>query len=288
MRTHFTLLLAPAVALAAALTGCGDGGPSKAEFTARADGSCTAGNTTISTTAKPTNAPQIATAAGTAVTAIDAQVGALRAMKVPGGKDKDQAQGIINAIADVSGPTRALQDAAGRSDDAAMAKAAVEMQGKAETASVSAQAFGMSQCGIQLKFGLGNLFDGVKQVVKATYVGKGEGLCRDAARKYAAIAPPGNTQASFTKFIDAVNAVSTKLAADMRALQAPPGDEATVADIMAAIDGLNAKAKEAVDAARAGNGRLVLALSDELNVAQTAVNAKLDAHGLTTCGSAGG
>ena len=286
MRTRLTLLI-PALALAAALTACGDDGPTKTGFTSQADGACTAGNTTISTAAKPSNAPQVATAAETAVGAIDAQVAALRAMKTPSGDDKDLALGTINAIGEVSAPTRALQDAANKSDDAAMAKAAVEMQAKADTASNTAQAFGMSQCGVQLKFGLGNLFDGVKQVVKATYVAKGEGLCRDAARRYAAIAPPGNSQASVNRFIEAVNAVSTKLAADIKALQVPPGDEATVADMMAAIDGLNTKSKEAIDAARGGNERLFLALFRELNVAQTAVNAKLDAYGLKTCGSAG-
>jgi len=280
-------LFIPAVALAAALAGCGDDAPSKAKFATGADGSCAAANTTISTTAKPTNAPQVATAAGTAVTAIDAQVGALRALKMPGGKDEVQAQGVINAIADVSAPTKALQDAAGKNDDGAMSRAALDMQAKADAASTSAQAFGMSQCGVQLKSGLGNLFDGVKQVVKATYVAKGEGLCRDAARKYAAIAPPGTTQASFTRFIEAINAVSTKLATDIKALQTPPGDEATIADVLAAIDGLNAKVKEAIAAAKTGNGRLVLALSDELSVAETAVNAKLDAYGLKLCGSAG-
>jgi len=286
VRTRLTLLI-PALALAAALTACGDDGPTKTGFTSQADGACTAGNTTISTAAKPSNAPQVATAAETAVGAIDAQVAALRAMKTPSGDDKDLALGTINAIGEVSAPTRALQDAANKSDDAAMAKAAVEMQAKADTASNTAQAFGMSQCGVQLKFGLGNLFDGVKQVVKATYVAKGEGLCRDAARRYAAIAPPGNSQASVNRFIEAVNAVSTKLAADIKALQVPPGDEATVADMMAAIDGLNTKSKEAIDAARGGNERLFLALFRELNVAQTAVNAKLDAYGLKTCGSAG-
>lgn len=287
MRTRFTLLI-PTVALATALAACGDDGPSKAKFTTQADGSCAAGNTTISTTAKPTNAPQVATAAGTAATTIDSQVTALRAMKVPGGKDKDLAVGVVNAIGEVSGPTKALQDAAGKNDDAAMARAAIEMQAKADTASNTAQAFGMSQCGIQLKFGLGNLFDGVKQVVKASYVAKGEGLCRDAARKYAAIPPPGNSQASFTRFIDAINGVSTKLASDFRALQAPPGDEATINDMLAAIDALNAKSKEAVNAAGAGNARLFGALFDELAVAQTAVNAKLDAYGLKLCGSAAG
>lgn len=287
MRTRLTLFI-PAVALAVALTACGDDGPSKTEFATQAETSCAAGNTTISTTAKPTNTPQVATAAGTAVTTIDAQVAALRAMDTPGGKDKDQALGVINAIADVSAPTKALQDAAGKNDDAGMSRAAVEMQAKADTAHNSAQAFGMSQCGVQLKFGLGNMFDGVKQVVKATYVAKGEGLCRDAARRYAGIAPPGNSQASFTRFIDAINGISTKLAADFKALQAPPGDETTVADMLAAIDALNAKAKEAVDAARAGNERLFLALFEEINVAQTAANAKLDAYGLKTCGSAAG
>ena len=287
MRTRLTLLTA-AVALATALTACGDDGPSKAEFTTQADSSCTAGNTTISTTAKPTNAPQVATAAGTATSTIDAQVGALRAMKIPGGQDKDLAVGVINAIAEVAGPTKALQEAAGRNDDAAMARAALDMQGRADTASNTAQAFGMSQCGIQLKFGLGNLFDGVKQVVKATYVAKGDGLCKDAARKYAAIAPPGSSLASFNRFIEAVNGVSTKLAADLKALLVPPGDEPTVADMLAAVEGLNAKSREAIDAVRAGNERLFVALVDELRVAQTSVNAKLDAYGLKTCGSAAG
>ena len=287
MRTRLTLLI-PVVALATALTACGDDGPSKTEFTTQADSACTVGNTTISTAAKPTNAPQVATAAGDATSTIDAQVAALRAMKTPGGDDKDLAVGVVNTIAEVAGPTKALQEAAGRNDDAAMARAALDMQSKAESASNTAQAFGMSQCGIQLKFGLGNLFDGVKQVVKATYVAKGEGLCRDAARKYDAIAPPGNSLASFNRFIDAVNGVSTKLAADLKALQVPPGDDATVADMIGAVDGLNAKSREAIDAVKAGNERLFIALVDELRVAQTSVNAKLDAYGLKTCGSAAG
>ena len=286
MRTRLTLLI-PAIALATALTGCGDDGPSKAEFTAEADGSCTPGNTTISTTAKPTNAPQVATAAGAASSTIDAQVGSLRAMKIPGGKDKDLALGVINAIAEVGGPTKALQDAAGRSDDAAMAKAAVEMQAKAETASTTAQGYGMSQCGIQLKFGLGNLFDGVKQVIKATYLTKAESLCRDSIRRSEAVGAPGNTLASTSRFLDAQLVISDKLASDLKAITVPPGDEAAVADFLAALDNLNAKGKEVSSAAKSNNPRLVLALVDEVNVAGTALNSKLDAYGLRTCGTVG-
>lgn len=286
MRTRLTLLI-PAVALAAALTGCGDDGPTRAEFTTRADSSCTAGNTAISTTAKPTNAAQVATAAGAATSTVDAQVGSLRAMKLPGGKDKDQAQGVINAIAEVSGPTRALQEAAGRNDDAAMARAAVDMQARADTASTSAQGFGMSQCGIQLNFGLGNLFDGVKQVAKANYVSKAESLCRDSIRRSEAVASPGNTLASTSRYLDAQLVISDKLAADLKALPVPPGDEAAVADFLGALDNLNAKGKEVSSAAKSSNPRLVLALVDEVDVAGTALNSKLDAYGLKTCGTVG-
>jgi len=58
--------------------------------------------------------------------------------------------------------------------------------------------------------------------------------------RYAAIVPPGNSHASVNRFIEAVNAFSTKLAAGIKALHVPPGDEATVADNMRATDGLDA------------------------------------------------
>ncbi|MGI8984968.1 MAG: hypothetical protein ACR2HM_10650 [Acidimicrobiales bacterium] len=287
MRARLTLLI-PAAALAAALAACGGGGQDRAGFAADADGACAAGNTIISTTAKPSNAPQVAAAASTAVSTIDAQVVALRAIKTPGGKDKDGAVGVVAAIDAVSAPARALMDAGGGNDDAAMTRAALDMQAKADAAHDAAEAFGMAQCGVQLKFGLGNMFDGVRQVVKATYVTKAEGLCRNALGRYAAISPPGASQASFARFLEAVNGVSTKLATDLRAIPAPPGDEATITAMMGAVDGINAKAKEAVAAVRADNERLFLALTDELLVAQTAANAKLDAYGLTSCGSAAG
>jgi hypothetical protein len=286
VRTRFTLLF-PAVALAAVLTACGEGGPSKADFIAKADAACTPGNTAISTTAKPTNAPQVATAAGTAVATIDGQVGALRALKVPGGKDKDQIQGLLSAITDVSAPTKALQDAAGKTDDAAMARAALDMQAKADTAASSAQAYGLAQCGTQLKFGLGNMFDGVKNVVKASYVLKAENLCRDAYRRMDTIAEPGSTAASFARYFDALGGVMTKLTADLKALPAPPGDEGSVGAFIGAMETFNAKLKEVSAAARANNARLAGGLFDELDVTNTDVNAKLDAYGLKVCGSTG-
>jgi hypothetical protein len=286
VRTRISLLI-PAVALAAALTACGDSGPSKSEFTTKADGSCAAGNTAVSSAAKPSNAPQVATSAGTAVTTIDGQVAALRAMKTPGGKDKTQIAGILGAIADVSPPTKALQDAAAKNDEPAMAKAATEMQAKADAAATSASAYGLTQCGTGLKPAVANLFEGTKSVVKSSYVTKSAAVCREAYRKSDALANPGASLASVGRYLDSVLAISTKLTADIKAIPAPPGDEGTVGEFVAAMDTMNAKLKEMSAAAKANNPRLFSGLSEEADVANTALNAKLDAYGLKTCGSAG-
>jgi len=286
VRTRFTLLI-PAVALAAALTACGDSGPSKSAFTTKADTSCTPGNTAISGTAKPSNGPQVATAAGTAATTIDGQVGGLRAMKTPGGDDKKKIDGILTAIAEVSGPIRTLQEAAGKNDDAAMAKAAGETRTKVDAAASQAQAYGLTQCGTALKPAVANLLDGTKSIVKGSYVTKSETLCRDAQRKIVGVPKPANSLAALGKYLDSVLGISTKLVTDLKALPAPPGDEATVAEFITAYDSLNAKGKEISAAAKANNPKLVVALSDETDVADTALNAKLDAYGMKSCGTVG-
>jgi hypothetical protein len=286
VRTKISLII-PSVALAAALTACGGGGPSKSDFTTKADSACAAGNTAISSATKPSNAPQVATSAGTAVTTIDGQVVALRAMKMPGGKDKTQIEGVLGAIAAVSAPTKALQDAAGKNDEPAMAKAATEMQAKVDAAATSASAYGLTQCGTGLKPAVANLFEGTKSVVKSSYVTRSETLCRDAYRKSDAIAAPGSTLASVGRYLDSLLVISNKLATDLKAIPAPPGDEATVGEFVAAFDTMNAKLKEMSAAAKANNPRLFSGLSDEADVANTALNAKLDAYGLKTCGSTG-
>lgn len=286
MRTRLTLLI-PAVAMAATLAACGGGGPSKADFIAQADAACAPGNTAVSTTPKPTNAPQVATSAGAAATTIDGQVGALRGMKLPGGKEKDQVESLIGALAAVSAPTRSLQDAAARTDDAAMAAAALDMQAKADTAAGSAGAYGLTQCATQLKFGLGNMFDGVKNVVKASYVVKAEDACRDYYRKAAAINVQGTSAAALGRFLDQELALTLKLATDIKGLTAPPGDGTTVADMAAAMDSVNAKVADLIAAVKANNTRLAGALFDEIDVATTALNAKFDAYGLPVCGSSG-
>jgi hypothetical protein len=286
VRTRLTLLL-PSVALATALAACG-GGVGKSEFVTKADASCAAGNGTITAVEKPSNAAQVTTAAGTATTTIDSQVAGLRGLDLPGGDDRRQAEAVIAAIGDVGVATKALQDSAGKNDEPAMAKAAVEMRTKAESAANQALAFGLNQCGPGLRTALGNLFDGTRSTLKNAYVAKGEALCRESSRKSDALPQPGSSIASFGRFIDRYVPIYTQLIDGFKALAPPPGDEATVAAIVADFEAALPKIREVGTAAKANNDRLFVALFQELDLLGTQVDAKLDAYGLNACGSAGG
>lgn len=287
MRARLNVLVG-SVALAAALVACGGGGPSKADFTTKADGACSAGNSAISAVEKPSNAAQIATAAGAATATIQGQVASLRALKLPGGDDRRTVDGIIAAIGEVGAPAKALQDAAGKDDGAAMAKAATEMRAKADAAATQAQAYGLTQCGTGLKPALGGLFEGTKSTLKGTYVSKGEALCRESVRKTEALPEPGSSVTSFGRFVDRYLPVYTQVVDGFKALVPPPGDEETVGAIVGDFEAALPKIKEVATAAKANNPRLVLALFEELDLATTQIDAKLDAYGLKACGSLGG
>jgi hypothetical protein len=288
VRTRRSILLIPVLGLAAALAACGGGGVKKTDFTAKADAACSPGNSAIAAAAKPSNAAQVGTAAGTAATTIDAQVVALRALETPGGKDKAQIDGVIGAIGEAGPPAKALQEAAGKSDNGAMAKAAVELQSKVDTASSQAQAYGLGQCGTGLKPAVAPLFEGTRSVVKNDYVAKGEALCRESLRKSDALPQPSATLTSLHRFIDRYLPIYERFIADFKAVPVPPGDGGTIGEITAALDGALPKIKEISAAAKANNSRLVGALFEELGVAGTALDAKLDAYGLKACGSLGG
>ena len=284
MRTRCSLLI-PSVALAAALTACGDSGVTKSDFTAKADGSCFAGNSAMSAMAKPSNAPQVATAAGTATSTLDGQVGALRAMKMPSGGDETAIQGVIGAIGEVGGSARALQEAAAKNDEPAMAKAAAELQTKTDTAATQGQMYGLTHCGSGLKPAVANLFEGTKSMLKTSYVTKGEAACRDAGRKAGALPQPGANLPAVSRYFDNYLPITTKLLADLKALPTPPGDEPAVTEMTAAFDSTMVRLKEFGAAAKANNPRLLAALSQELDLAFTSVNAKFDAYGMKACGS---
>ncbi len=272
-----------ALALAAGLAACG-GGVSKADFVTKADAACGPGNGTLGAVTKPSNLPELAAAAGTLATTVDGQVDALRKLDPPEG-DKDVVAGVIGAMGEISGPARALQDAAGKSDDKVTAQATNDLKAKTDAAAVQAKSYGLVHCGTGLQAPVTSVFEGGRTVLKAAFVARAESLCTAANKKADALAAPTSSLPTIARYLTSYLVIEEKLFADIRALPVPPGEEATVADMLAAQDKVIANDKEQHAAARARNGALLDRLGDQSATLITAANAKFDGFGLRACGT---
>ena len=283
MRRPVTVL-ATALALAAALGGCGSE-VSKESFVTKADGACGPGNGTVAAVAKPSNLPELATAAATVATTADAQAEALRQLDPPG-DDKAIVTGVIGALAEVGAPARALQEAAGKTDDKVTAQAANDLKAKVDAAAVQAQAYGLTACGTGLQAPVATVFEGGRTVLKAAFVARADSLCTAANKKVDALPEP-SSMAALARTLTSYLVIEEKLFADIRALAVPPGEEGAVADMLAAQDKVIAKDKEIQGAAQARNEALFDRLDAEETTLVTAANAKFDAYGLRNCGTLG-
>jgi hypothetical protein len=274
--------LVAALALAAGLSACG-GGVSKSDFVAKADGACGPGNGAVGAVAKPSSLPELATAAGTVATTVDGQAAALRKIGPPG-DDKAVVAGVIGALAEVAAPARALQDAAGKTDDKATAQAANDLKAKVDAASVQAKAYGLTACGTGLQAPVTTVFEGGRTVLKAAFVGRAESLCTAANKKADALKTPTSLATAAT-YLTTYLGIEQKLFADIKALPVPPGEEATVADMLATQDTVIAKDKEMQVSAQGKNQAAFDRLDQEESGLVTAANAKFDAYGLRNCGT---
>lgn len=272
----------PVLALAAVLAACG-GGVSRPEFVTRADAACGPGNGTLGAIAKPSNLPELATAAGTVATTVDAQAVDLRKLGPPG-DDKAVVTGLIGALAEVSGPARALQEAAAKPDDAATARAANELKAKVDAAAVQAQSYGLTACAKGLQAPVATVFEGSRTVLKAAFVARAESLCTAATKKVNALGDPSSLTA-FSRVLTTYIGIEVKLFADIKALVVPPGDEPTVAGMLAAQDKAIEKAREVQAAAARNNQALFDRLYGEEITLVTAANAKFDGYSLRSCGT---
>jgi len=286
-------LVAAIVALAVLLGGgvgvylahAGVGIPSKTTFIAKADAVCSKSNGPVAAVAKPSSYPELTTAVGTVVTAADSQAAALAKVQLPGGTARTAAADAIGAMTATDQAAHSLASAAAKKDDAATATATSHLMTQFSDASAKAKAFGFNACGAGMQTGMDNLTGGAKGLVKASFMAKADSLCREASRKLDAIPPFKSNPTDIARYFGQGLDIMTKASSDLRALPAPPGDEATVADMLAAQDKVNAKIGELRDAAAAGNQSHFIAAGQELDVLGTAADAKLDAYGLAVCGS---
>jgi hypothetical protein len=277
-----TVALLPLAALALALTACG-GGVSKSAYVKKADAACAPGNATAAATAKPSNLPDLATAAGTIATTVEAQAATLRKLSAPG-SDKAVVAGVVGALADVGGPAHALQAAAGKTDDRATAQAVTDLKTKADAAAAQAQSYGLNACAKGLQPAVTSVSDGGRSIMKAAFVARAESLCTAASKKADALANP-TSLATTARYLTSYIPIEDKLFADIKALVAPPGDEATVADMLGAQQQVIDKDKASLAAAQKANTSLFFSLSDEESTLVTAANSKFDGYGLKMCGT---
>jgi len=286
-------LVAAIVAVAVLLGGAvgvylahsGVGVPSKTKFIVKADAVCGAANAPIASVAKPTSYPELATAMGTVAAAVDAQGSALAKVHLPGGAPGTAAADAVASLTTTGQAAHSLAEAAGKKDDASTATATSHLMTQYADAAAKAKAFGFTACATGMQPGMDNITGGAKGLVKTTFMAKADSLCREASRKLDAIPPFKANGADIARYFGQGLAISIKTATDLRGLAAPPGDEAAIADMLAAQDKVNTKLGELRDAAASGDQARFIAAGNELDVLSTAADAKFDAYGLSVCGS---
>ena len=262
------------------------GAPSRAEFVADADDVCRPANGPVAAIVKPTSYPELATAAGTLTTTIDAQLGQLRGLDQPGGSVKTEVAAVYTSLEGTSAAAKRLQDAAGRQDDAATIAATKDMATSAGEARTKATTTGFTACSVGMQTGIDAVSGGTNSVIKAGFVAQADVLCRRASNDLDDIEfPASDTGRAFAGYIGATIEVFEHMVTDIRALPVAPGDEATVAEILTAQDKANAKEREFQDAAVDDEFDRMDALDREITTLITAADAKWDAYGLGSCGS---
>jgi hypothetical protein len=266
------------------LAACGGGnGPSKESFLAEADRVCRAESAPLAPVKTPTSFPELSETAKTISAAVDAQLPKLRALDRPSGDDTavDTMLGSLGAVAEAA---KALEGMASRNDEAGTAAASHDMAARARSASDSGRAYGFATCGGSTQPAVNATVDGAKTVLKAGYVVKAEERCNEASGALDEI-PESSSLRGEARVIDSGVRILDDMLADLRALTAPPGDEATLREFYAAQQQVIDKAKEAGAAASAGNERLFDTVVEEFNVLTTAANARADAYGIDDCGT---
>lgn len=261
-----------------------DSGPSKADYIADADEICRPANGPVAAIVKPSSYPELATASATVVETTKGQLGQLRRLDQPGGEDRVQIDAVLTSLDGTVAATQKLQEAAGRSDDAATISATNDGRSAFNGAREKASAFGFGACATGLQSGVDNVFGGSQAVIKAGFVAKGEAACRAAVRKTDEVDEPRGPQ-EVSRYFEQIADVFDGVTAELKALAVPPGDEGVVGEMIAAVEKVNVKGRDYFDAIADEDEDRVLAMEKELNTLQTAADAKLDAYGLGTCGS---
>jgi len=278
------LLLVLTISLpAAGLAACG-GGPSKASYLTKADAICEPANRSVAAVAKPTAYPELGTAGGTLLSANDGQLVQLRNLDTPSGS-KDEIDAVWSALAALSQSAKALQQGAVAQDRTAAGRALGEISTRAADAGAKATAYGFGACGVGMKAGTDQLVAAGRPIIKAAYVADAENICQNADKVLGPSKANKNDPVALGRQLSSILPILDKLVADLKALPAPPGDEAAVAELIAGQEKEVATYKALRDALLAKSPTRVLLVVKDLDQILPAAEAKLVAYGLKACAS---
>ena len=284
MRRAFTFALLLALP---GLAACGDKGPSKQEFLAKADPVCKRGNDIAAVLTTPSDIGMMKDFGNKLADNISKTTVELGKLKLPHGKDGDAAKGWITAMKDAAASSRAVGVEVDKTNYPGIEAAADKLVNGFKAADAKARAYGSTECGRGEADAAAKLGETKGATVKAAYVLKVDAICAAATKEFDAVKEPENF-ADVKPFLEKSIALAEKETADIKAVPAPATDKAKLDEAFTANEAALAKAKEALAAAAAGDQRKTLNLLDEVSTLGDTSNAKADAYGFKDCGSQGG
>ena len=122
-------------------------------------------------------------------------------------------------------------------------------------------------------------------VTKASYIAQANTLCRTMNERVAALGDPGKNPVDIAANIEQVQTIVADALDQLRRLAVPPGEEAKIAAVYAAVDTVQRDSTAYSDALRAGNQPGAAAALKRLAADQERANAAAIKYGLTVCGS---
>lgn len=272
--------------LAALLSGCGDKGPSRQDFLAKADPLCKHGNEIAVVFTTPSDLTMIGEFTGKLADNEQKTVASLEKLKFPKGKDGDAAKAFVAAMKDTTAKARAVSPSVSGADYSAIQTGVDALVQSAKAADDKARSFGSTECGKGEAMATGNLTTVAPGVVKAAFTARADAFCKQASDELEQLGEPKSVaQAKAT--LEKLQSIMSKLVTDIRALPAPSTDKPKLDEALAAFDASLAKLREAQTALDASQVKKMLELLNEFYELTDTANAKADAYGFKDCGSQG-
>lgn len=271
------------VAVLAAGTACGAGGPSREDFANQANPVCATSNAELSGIVRPTDLKQLGEVSGKVADSTDKQAAALDKLAKPKGGSKALTDSIASMRA-VAASGQKVRTAAGSGDTRTVEPEVETLRAEATKADEAARSYGLAECGKGARDAAATIADAAKPILKQEFIAKADALCADLNRKIDAIPEP-ETPREVVKALDDSLALYDKLVADFKTLHVPAAEQAAWNDILAANDKVAGLLREGRGAIAAEDETRAERLFEEVGTATADANKKADAFGFKDCGS---